>query len=127
MVQVGKVLVRPFGKSPCAEVVNPGFKGRQVRVEKYDDSQGFEMHHGGLAVNGAAARGNDVIFDIKSCQYFFFNFPESAVPVCIDDILKRSVLRRLYQKVGIREAPGCHFCQYDANGALTRARHACKN
>ena len=122
--QLGKALARSYCHASRTEIMHPRLECCQARIEKHDDAVGPEVGQGRIAVDRAAASGNDAVSDGKSKQDVFFNLSEHGVPVSIDNFLQGTPLRRLDKHVRIHEIAGCLLGEEYADRTLAGTRHA---
>ena len=116
--EVLKALLRSLGDATRVVVVNPRPEGTQLDIEKDDGADGLKVSHPSLAVDDAAACGDDVILQLEIQQNGLFDPSKFPIAVHIDDMLQFSTLRLFDERVRVHELARQLFCQDRTDGAF---------
>jgi hypothetical protein len=79
------------------------FLCRQVEVN--DDAGGGQMLHGFVAVDDAAAGGDDGVLQVEAQDVVLLDFAEDGQALMVDDLLQRPALNRLHEYIRVEEVP----------------------
>ena len=83
-----------------------------------------QVLHGGLAIDHAAAGGDDLVLAVQGEDEAFFRGPHAQVAFLVHDLLQGAAFPGLEEEIGIQKAEMGVFGHQHADGALAGAGHA---
>ena len=115
-------------KNPAAFDVDDPFHHRFKRNLQIDHhGVFFQMPHGFLRIDDAAAGCDDRVFQGDAAYGLFLGLGKIRVAFASYDLLKRRSLVSLEHKVGIRKIQAKRLGHEDAAGAFAASRHTDQN
>ena len=123
-VEVGQGLAGAADQAPGVQVGEARQEFFQGEVQEDDLAQGAQVLHGCLAIDHAAAGGDDVVLAVQEEDEALFRGSHTQVAFLVDDFLQGATFPGLEEEVGIQKAEMGVLGHQHADGALAGAGHA---